>query len=121
MTGINKVIQGGTPLTGGQKATGRPSAEYLSFLAKRLGRCGDIHPLTGHVCVTQPHNIEVEHMAIQIGGPLDGHVYATWGGVKPNTNTGITHQTKPRQAGKSPLIISGRQAGKTTKAKQYNE
>jgi hypothetical protein len=59
-------------MTGAAKATGRGSAEYLSALAKRVGRCGDIHPLTGHVCVTQPHEDDIEHMAVQIGGPNDG-------------------------------------------------
>lgn len=94
----------GMPLNGGQRATGRPSAEYLSWMAKQLRRCGDISPLTGHVCVTQPHDDDVEHMAVQIGGPLDGKVYATWGGNKQNADTGITHYTKPRKNGKSPLI-----------------
>lgn len=80
---------GNQPLNGAQCATGRPSANYLSFLARKLGRCGDINPLTGHVCVTQPHaepdgSHKTEHMAVQIGGPHDGHVYATWGGVKSN-------------------------------------
>jgi hypothetical protein len=53
-------------------------------LAKAVGRCGDIHELTGDVCVTQPHGDEFEHMAIQIGGPRDGYVYARWGGRKAN-------------------------------------
>lgn len=89
MTGKPHVGPMNMPLTGGQKAASHPnharvSAEQLSLMAKRLGRCGDIHPLSGHVCVTQPHDIDTEHMAVQIGGPMDGHVYATWGGQKPN-------------------------------------
>jgi hypothetical protein len=79
----------GTPLTGGQRASSNPNtaritAERLQYLARCLGRCGDIHPLTGHVCITQPHEPEIEHMAVQIGGPQDGMVYATWGGTRPN-------------------------------------
>jgi hypothetical protein len=89
----------GTPLTGGQRATGRPSAEYLSFLARMLKRCGDISPLTGHVCVTQPHEDDIEHMAVQVGGPKDGYVYARWGGQKQNVDTGLTHG-QGRQVGK---------------------
>jgi hypothetical protein len=54
-------------------------------MAKKLGRCGDINPLTGYVCVTQEHGDDVEHMAAQIGGPNDGKVYATWGGVQHNS------------------------------------
>lgn len=69
------------------RATSRITADNLSLMAKRLGRCGNIHPLTGYVCVTQPHEDDVEHMAVQIGGPMDGHVYATWGGTK--TNDGV--------------------------------
>lgn len=49
-----------------------------------LGRCGDINPINGLVCVTQPHGDEVEHMAVHIGGPNDGHVYGTWGGNQQN-------------------------------------
>lgn len=60
----------------------RISAQNLSLMAKRLGRCGDINPITGYVCVTQPHDDDLEHMAIQIGGPYDGRVYSTWGGTK---------------------------------------
>lgn len=62
------------------RATNRVTAQNLSLLAKRLNRCGDINPITGYVCVTQPHDNDVEHMAVQIGGPRDGFVYATWGG-----------------------------------------
>ena len=54
-------------------------------MAKRLGRCGDINEITGYVCVTQPHDEDVEHMAVQIGGPNDGKVYSTWGGRKIRT------------------------------------
>lgn len=92
----------GTPLTGAQKAWNNISAERLQYLARRLGRCGDIHPLTGHVCVTQPHDDDVEHMAVQIGGPQDGMVYARWGGTKVNVDTGLSHkrqqapEVKPR-------------------------
>lgn len=67
------------------KAANRITAENLSKMATRLGRCGNINSLTGDVCVTQPHDKDVEHMAVQIGGPRDGYVYATWGGTKPNT------------------------------------
>ena len=68
----------------------RVSAQNLSMPAKRVGRCGDIHPLTGYVCVTQPHDTyhdpmphasdydPQEHIAMQIGGPNDGYVYARW-------------------------------------------
>lgn len=76
----------GQPITGGQQAAGRVTAQRLQYLARMIGRCGDIHPLTGHVCVTQPHDDATEHMAIQIGGPQDGMVYATWGGTRPNTD-----------------------------------
>lgn len=62
----------------------RVSAQSLSQMAQTLGRCGNINPITGDVCVTQPHDDDVEHMAIQIGGPRDGYVYATWGGRKVN-------------------------------------
>lgn len=58
--------------------TARVSAQNLSLMAKRLGRCGDIHPLTGYVCVTQPHEAGIKHMAVQIGGPNDGKVYSEW-------------------------------------------
>ena len=74
------------------KASNRITAQNLSLMAKRLGRCGDIDSVTGYVCVTQPHEDDVEHMAIQIGGPFDGHVYARWGGTKLNDLT-ITTQT----------------------------
>ena len=63
----------------------RVSAANLSKMAQQLGRCGDINPITGLVCVTQPHDPGVEHMAVQIGGPRDGYVYGTWGGTKVNT------------------------------------
>jgi hypothetical protein len=82
------------PLNGQQKATNRVSAQYLSSLAKLLRRCGDINPLTGDVCVTQVHDDDVEHMAVQIGGPRDGHVYATWGGRRVNKDTGLTTNRK---------------------------
>lgn len=65
--------------------TARVSAQNLSKLAKQLGRCGDINEITGYVCVTQPHEDHLEHMAIQIGGPNDGKIYSTWGGVKAQT------------------------------------
>jgi hypothetical protein len=81
-----------TPLNGGQRALNRNAAQYLSNLAQRLGRCGDIHPLTGHVCVTQPHADDEEHMAVQIGGPHDGYVYARWGGHRAQTDTGLSHR-----------------------------
>ena len=58
----------------------RVSAHNISKMARQLGRCGDINPITGLVCVTQPHDDEDEHMAVQIGGPRDGFVYGTWGG-----------------------------------------
>lgn len=82
------------PLNGQQKATTRVTAQYLQQLARMLNRCGDIHPLTGDVCVTQPHPDDVEHMAVQIGGPHDGKVYATWGGQRVNEDTGISHHSK---------------------------
>lgn len=65
-------------------ATNRVSAQNLSKMAKMLGRCGDINPLTGYVCVTQPHDDDVEHMSMFIGGPRDGQVTSTWGGRKHN-------------------------------------
>lgn len=58
--------------------TARVSATNLSVMAKQLGRCGDVNPLTGFVCVTQPHDTCMKHMAVQIGGPADGKVYAEW-------------------------------------------
>jgi hypothetical protein len=58
--------------------TARISANNLSMMAKRLGRCGDINPITGYVCVTQPHAPGTLHAACQIGGPNDGQVYAEW-------------------------------------------
>jgi hypothetical protein len=66
-------------------ATGRVSAQSLSELAKRLGRCGAINEITGYVCVTQPHDDDVEHMSMFIGGPRDGQITSTWGGRKANT------------------------------------
>ena len=68
--------------------TARVSAQNLSMMAKQLGRCGDVNPITGYVCVTQPHDDDLEHMAIQIGGPYDGRVYSTWGGNKLTTGSG---------------------------------
>lgn len=67
------------------RATNRVTAQNLSKLAVQVGRCGDIDPLTGFVCVTQPHEADVMHMAVQIGGVMDGHVYHTWGGNVLNT------------------------------------
>lgn len=75
----------GPPRASQHSQTSRISAQNLSLMAKRLGRCGDINPLTGYVCVTQPHEDDVEHMAVQIGGPKDGTVYSTWGGTKLRT------------------------------------
>lgn len=67
-----------------RKAHNRISAANLSRMAKRLGRCGDICPITGYVCVTQPHEADVMHMAMFIGGPRDGQVTHTWGGTLAN-------------------------------------
>jgi hypothetical protein len=67
----------GPPRASDDPRHSRLSAENLSLMAKRLGRCGDINPLTGYVCVTQVH-VEGDHMAVQIGGPNDGYVYARW-------------------------------------------
>lgn len=75
----------GPPRAADHPNVSRISANNLSMMAKRLGRCGDVNPLTGYVCVTQPHDDDVEHMAVQIGGPKDGTVYSTWGGHKPRT------------------------------------
>lgn len=72
----------GSPRASRHPNTARVSAANLSRLAKQVGRCGDICSITGYVCVTQPHDDDVEHMAIQIGGPKDGTIYATWGGKK---------------------------------------
>lgn len=80
-----------------KQATNRVTAENLSRLAKQLGRCGDINPITGYVCVTQCHEPDQEHMAIQIGGPNDGKVYSTWGGTQLNTSQ-IPTQTLPKAA-----------------------
>lgn len=65
-------------------ATNRVSAQNLSKMAKQLGRCGEINEITGYVCVTQPHDDDVEHMSMFIGGPRDGQVTSTWGGRKNN-------------------------------------
>ena len=90
-------------------ATQRISAENLQRLARQVGRCGDIHPLTGDVCVTQPHDDDVEHMAVQIGGPMDGYVYATWGGTKRNEHDqrAITAENKAQQAKPGKPIVKG--------------
>lgn len=69
---------GGAPRASSHPNTARISAQNLSLMAKRLGRCGDINPLTGYVCVTQPHESDVKHAAVQIGGPHDGRVYSEW-------------------------------------------
>lgn len=92
----NKVsaAQAGNAVGRAIKATNRVSAQNLSLMAKKLNRCGDICSVTGYVCVTQCHDDDVEHMAIQIGGPRDGFVYARWGGRKANTNT-IATQSVP--------------------------
>lgn len=73
---------GGVPKAADHPNVSRISAQNLSLMATRLGRCGNINPLTGYVCVTQPHDEDVEHMAVQIGGPNDGKVYSVWGGHK---------------------------------------
>ncbi len=75
------VAQSGKQQVGPKQAHDRITADNLALMAKALGRCGDINRITGYVCVTQPHESDVEHMAIQIGGPRDGFVYATWGGT----------------------------------------
>jgi len=75
---IGNGIHGPKRAQGGKHA--RISAQNLSAMAKQLGRCGDVNSITGLVCVTQPHDEDDEHMAIQIGGPRDGFVYGTWGG-----------------------------------------
>ena len=61
-----------------RKATGRVSAANLSRLARQLGRCGDINPITGYVCVIQIHDEDTKHAAIQIGGVEDGRVFSEW-------------------------------------------
>lgn len=90
--GLEQYNKVGPPRASQDPNTARISATNLSMLAKRVGRCGDINPLTGHVCVTQPHdtyNLDdpnrnsadydpQDHMAVQIGGPNDGYVYAQW-------------------------------------------
>jgi hypothetical protein len=68
----------GPPRASDDPRHSRISAQNLSLMAKRVGRCGDINPLTGYVCVTQCHSIDEDHMAVQIGGPNDGYVYARW-------------------------------------------
>lgn len=73
-----------------RQAHNRVSAQNLARLAHALGRCGDINPITGYVCVTQPHHAAVQHMAVQIGGPRDGFVYSTWGGSLRNTYMPVT-------------------------------
>lgn len=73
---------GGVPQASKHPNTARISAKNLSMMAQRLGRCGNINPLTGYVCVTQPHETtgpdKQNHMAVQIGGPHDGQVYSEW-------------------------------------------
>ena len=81
----NRLAQIGAPRASSHPNTARVSAQNLSLMAKRLGRCGDINEITGYVCVTQPHDEDIEHMAVQIGGPNDGKVYSTWGGRKIRT------------------------------------
>lgn len=78
------------------KAGNRITAQNLSLLAKRLQRCGDVDPLTGYVCVTQCHDPDVQHMAVQIGGVRDGFVYHTWGGSLPN-NLYVPAQAVPSE------------------------
>ena len=72
----------GPPRAASHPNASRTSAANLSLMARRLGRCGDVNPITGHVCVTQPHWVEgpdaQDHLAVQIGGPNDGYVYARW-------------------------------------------
>jgi hypothetical protein len=58
--------------------TARVSAQNLSRMAKQLGRCGDINPLTGYVCAIPVHDKNAKHTAIQIGGPNDGKIYSEW-------------------------------------------
>lgn len=74
----NRLILGGPPKAAANSKISRISAQNLSMLAKRNGRCGNIHPLTGYVCVTQPHDEDTTHLAVQIGGPNDGKVYSEW-------------------------------------------
>ena len=81
----NRLQRLGAPQASSHPNTARVSAQNLSLMAKRLGRCGDINEITGYVCVTQPHDEDIEHMAVQIGGPNDGKVYSTWGGRKIRT------------------------------------
>lgn len=61
-----------------KQASNRVTAQSLSQMAKALGRCGDVNPITGYVCVTQPHSDEDDHMSMFIGGPRDGQVTSTW-------------------------------------------
>jgi len=76
-------------------ATNRVSAENLSKMAKLLGRCGDINPITGYVCVTQPHDDDVEHLSMFIGGPRDGEITSRWGGRKVNQGIIATKELPP--------------------------
>jgi hypothetical protein len=76
-------------------ATGRVSAQNLSKMAQQLGRCGAINEITGYVCVTQPHDDDVEHMSMFIGGPRDGQVTSRWGGRKQNTGVIPTKKVVP--------------------------
>jgi hypothetical protein len=82
VSGLDNVSHVGPPRAASHPNAARISAENLSLMARRLGRCGDINPITGHVCVTQPHETlgpdGEDHMAVQIGGPNDGYVYARW-------------------------------------------
>ena len=75
---VNKLSVGGSPKASSHPNTSRISAQNLSLMAKRVGRCGDINPITGYVCVTQPHDSDVLHAAVQIGGQKDGTVYSEW-------------------------------------------
>lgn len=77
-----------------KRAHNRVSAANLSRMAQTLGRCGDIDPITGFVCVTQPHDADVMHMSMYIGGERDGQVTHTWGGTLPNL--GIIQTVKPK-------------------------
>jgi hypothetical protein len=80
--GLEQIKHVGPPRANPNPRAARVSAANLSMMARRLGRCGNIDPLTGYVCVTQPHWVDgpdaEDHMAIQIGGPNDGYVYARW-------------------------------------------
>lgn len=63
-----------------KRARSLVDAQNLSMLAKQNGRCGDVNRITGYVCVVQPHEEDLDHIACQIGGANDGYVYARWGG-----------------------------------------